>query len=83
MALSTAGGLASFDMSATAKLDLSEVLARILLADTELLGFLAQGAPATQVTHSWINAISSVHAKVGKLLETLVSILHYREVKTC
>ncbi len=55
MALATADLLASFDQSNGEFLDLSPVLATVLLADTWLLGALPFGGQeATQTTHSWV-----------------------------
>lgn len=46
---------ASFDQSAVYKLDLSEVLASILLDDTDVLSTLGvSGETATQTKHSWV-----------------------------
>lgn len=56
MALATADLLATFDQSTTEKLDLSDVLAAILLTDTFLMGAISTGAPATQTTHTWPEA---------------------------
>src|SRR3990167_10407411 len=49
------GAAASFDQSAVYKLDLSEVLASILLDDTDFLSMLGVSSEAaTQTKHSWV-----------------------------
>lgn len=55
MALQDPSQAASFDQSAVYKLDLSEVLANILLDDTDFLGTIGiSGEVATQTKHSWV-----------------------------
>ncbi len=71
MALQDPTQAASFDQSATYKLDLSEVLANILLDDTDFLSVIGvSGQAATQTKHSWIedalNA-TTITAKTGTL----------------
>ncbi len=71
MALVDPTQAASFDQSAVYKLDLSEVLANILLDDTDFLSVIGiSGQVATQTKHSWVedalNA-TTVTAKSGTL----------------
>lgn len=55
MALQDPSQAASFDQSAVYKLDLSEVLANILLDDTDFLSVIGiSGQVATQTKHSWV-----------------------------
>lgn len=54
MALQDPSQAASFDQSAVYKLDLSEVLANILLDDTDLLSAIGISGEATQTKHSWV-----------------------------
>ncbi len=55
MALVDPTQAASFDQSATYKLDLSEVLANILLDDTDFISVVGvSGRAATQTKHSWV-----------------------------
>ncbi len=55
MALQDPSQAASFDQSAVYKLDLSEVLASVLLDDTDLLSTLGiSSEAATQTKHSWV-----------------------------
>ena len=55
MALQDPNQAASFDQSAVYKLDLSEVLANILLDDTDFLSTIGiSDMPATQTKHSWV-----------------------------
>lgn len=53
-ALADPSQAASFDQSAVYKLDLSEVLANILLDDTDFLSTIGISGEATQTKHSWI-----------------------------
>ncbi len=55
MALANVSQAASFDQSAVYKLDLSEVLAAILLDDTDFVSMIGiSGDTATQTKHSWV-----------------------------
>lgn len=55
MALATPSQTASYAQSAVYKLDLSEVLAAILLDDTDVLSSIGiSGEVATQTKHSWV-----------------------------
>lgn len=54
MALVDPTQTASFDQSAVYKLDLSEVLATILLDDTDFLSTIGISGEATQTKHSWV-----------------------------
>lgn len=54
MALIDPTQTASFDQSAVYKLDLSEVLATILLDDTDFLSTIGISGEATQTKHSWV-----------------------------
>ncbi len=55
MSLQDPSPAASFDQSAVYKLDLSEVLANILLDDTDFLSVIGiSGQAATQTKHSWV-----------------------------
>ena len=54
MALQDPSQAASFDQSAVYKLDLSEVLANILLDDTDLLSAIGISGEATQTKYSWV-----------------------------
>jgi len=66
MALQDPAQAASFDQSAVYKLDLSEVLAQILLDDTDLLSTIGISAEAaTQTKHSWVeDALNATTVKV-------------------
>lgn len=65
MALQDPSQAASFDQSAVYKLDLSDVLASILLDDTDLLSTLGVSSEAaTQTKHSWVeDSLNSTTAK--------------------
>ena len=52
MSLSTSDSLASFDQT-TAKLDISPILATVLLYDTALLGLIGMGEPALRAEHRY------------------------------
>lgn len=54
MALATYAGLAAFDQSTAAHLDLSDELAAVLLADVFLLGRIPVRGVATNVDHYWV-----------------------------
>jgi hypothetical protein len=54
MALQDPTQAASFDQSATYKLDLSEVLSSILLDDTDVLSTLGINGSASQTKHQWV-----------------------------
>lgn len=67
MALVDPTQAASFDQSAVYKLDLSEVLANILLDDTDFISMIGiSGEVATQTKHSWVedalNATTAVQS---------------------
>lgn len=78
MPIPVAEGVASFDQSAGEFLDLSNVLATVLLADNFLLGALPFTGQATQTTHSWmedsLNATSIVQSG-GAALEAPGAVL--------
>jgi len=71
MALSTADGAASFDITAgTGKLDLSEELAEVIRGDnTSLLSRLGISFKSTQKTHKWNE--DSLNANTDQLAEAL------------
>lgn len=53
MALSAADSLATFDQSTGAKVDISPVLATVILSDTAFLGLIGMGQKALARTHKW------------------------------
>lgn len=78
MALQDPSQAASFDQSAVYKLDLSEVLANILLDDTDFLSVIGiSGQAATQTKHSWVedslNA-TTITAKTGSVSSAATAI---------
>lgn len=66
MALQNPSQAASYGQSAVYKLDLSEVLANILLDDTDFLSIIGvSGQAATQTKHSWVeDALNATTVKV-------------------
>ena len=50
-----AGGYGTTLATKLDKLDCSQVLAAVLLADKQLLGHIRVGAPGTTIEHNWIN----------------------------
>jgi len=49
------GGFSATLSSKLDKIDCSQVLAAVLIADTNLLGHIRVGPPAKNIEHNWIN----------------------------